>query len=679
MRILPFMLFAVACGPSGDGNKDPDGLVEQDDTGPVSMVFVDQDKDGYLAEDDCDDNDYRVYPGAEEICDGKDNDCNDDTDEGFDLDGDGALDMEQCGDIGTDCDESDPEIPADEIAYDGIDQDCNGSDLSDVDGDGYSGLSGGGNDCDDLDATVHPSAPEVARDGIDQDCNGVDLIDGDDDGFEAVSHGGEDCNDDDDGINPDAIDWTGDGVDSDCDGIDGGLFDAADAPVMIAGNGGENDQAGHDIAVCDLDSDGLLDLVVTAPYAGEYNGAIGVFYGRNADTWTNDMVVEDAGSVVLSEATAWGFGAACADVNGDGMDDLVVGQGEIQFGPFVSDYSVHILYGVGGMMPGVLDELDANASIVIDLGAPGGVGEIQAGTIIVTDISGDGAAEIIVDHDEGGTEFGTASVWVIPGDDYLGVYDMESLVIATLADEQGDTVTALAGNGYTFAVGQGDYRPGMSPEEASPALFDQSGKVAILGLVGGEFDSISEAADMEITGNGTAEFGRSLSYGDFDDDGSADLAVGAPGATGGAGAVYFFSDIDALVDPGGSGLDADETATYTVVGTSGLGVGLALGGDMDGDGVPDAMLAEAGADGVGAVWVISGASLVAGENVLADVTALGIRGQYSSEQIGHTLAAADLDGDGIDDLIVGSSHHPSPALVGLALSGRVSVFLSSRY
>jgi hypothetical protein len=677
MRILPLMLLAVACDPGGDG-KDPDGNVHQDDTGSGSMVFVDEDKDGHLAGDDCDDNDYRVYPGAEEVCDGKDNDCNGETDEGFDLDGDGALDMEQCGDIGTDCDESNPEIPAEEIPYDGIDQDCSGSDLIDVDGDGYPGLAGGGNDCNDEDATVHPSAPEVARDGIDQDCNGVDLIDGDGDGFEAVSHGGDDCDDDDEGIHPGAIDWTGDGVDSDCDGVDGGLFDAANAPVMIAGNGGENDRAGHDIAICDLDSDGLLDLVVTAPYAGDYNGAVGVFYGRNADTWTSDMVLEDAGTIVLSEATAWGFGAACADVNGDGMDDLVVGQGEVQFGPFVSDYTVHIIYGMGGMMPGVLDDQDADASIVIDLGAPGGVGDIQAGKLTVSDLSGDGAAEIIVDHDEGGTEFGSAAVWIIPGNDYWGTYDMETVVIAVLADEQGDTVTALAGNGHTFAIGQGDYRPGMSPGEDSIETFDKSGKVAIVGLVGGEFDSIGEAADLEITADGVAEFGRALGFGDIDNDGSVDLAVGAPAAGGGAGIVYFFSDIDDLADAGGSDVGADATAAYTVIGTSGLGVGLALGGDMTGDGVPDALLAEAGADGVGAVWVISGARLEPGENVLADVAVLGIRGQYSSEQIGHTLAVADLDGDGIDDIIVGSSHHPSPAPVGLALSGRVSVFLSSR-
>jgi bacillopeptidase F len=41
----------------------------------------------------------------------------------------------------------------------------------DIDGDGY----GPTTDCDDNDASVYPGAPEIARDGIDQDCNGYDL------------------------------------------------------------------------------------------------------------------------------------------------------------------------------------------------------------------------------------------------------------------------------------------------------------------------------------------------------------------------------------------------------------------------------------------------------------------------------------------------------------------------
>ena len=61
-------------------------------------------------------------------------------------------------------------VPADEVPYDGIDQDCDGADWTDVDGDGFDGAEAGGADCDDGDDAVHPGADEVC-DGVDNDCD----------------------------------------------------------------------------------------------------------------------------------------------------------------------------------------------------------------------------------------------------------------------------------------------------------------------------------------------------------------------------------------------------------------------------------------------------------------------------------------------------------------------------
>jgi hypothetical protein len=165
----------------------------------------DADHDGYGAcSGDCDDNDPTVHPGAREVCDGKDNDCNGVCDDGFDKDGDGYT---TCGTqilangtcrtgVAPDCNDGDASIhPGAVEVCDGKDNDCNGlcdDGGVDHDGDGFTpcgtlasfpapagGVCGATSpllvDCRDTGgpsaALIHPFAPEIC-DGVDQNCDG---------------------------------------------------------------------------------------------------------------------------------------------------------------------------------------------------------------------------------------------------------------------------------------------------------------------------------------------------------------------------------------------------------------------------------------------------------------------------------------------------------------------------
>ncbi|MCO4771562.1 MAG: right-handed parallel beta-helix repeat-containing protein [Deltaproteobacteria bacterium] len=222
--------FAVAVVvASGEGAGEATAVQTQTDgdTGEAAAPVVilapcDNDSDGVDGTDggsctgpDCDDADPSSYPGAPELCDGLDNDCDavvpsdeidDDLDGGSECEGD-------CDDTNAAVNPGAPEI------CDGLDNDCDGaipSGETDDDGDGASECAGG--DCDDANAAIYPGAPEIC-DGLDSDCNGVipaDETDDDGDSFDECDDG--DCDDTDNTIFPGAVEAC-DGADSDCDGV----------------------------------------------------------------------------------------------------------------------------------------------------------------------------------------------------------------------------------------------------------------------------------------------------------------------------------------------------------------------------------------------------------------------------------------------------------------------------
>ncbi|NBO32644.1 MAG: hypothetical protein EBV05_14015, partial [Cyanobacteria bacterium WB6_1B_304] len=320
---------------------------------------------GYVADStDCNDGNASIRPGAPEICDGLDNDCNGLVDEVLlttwyrDADGDGygtsSLTTQTCtppaGYVAdsTDCDDMRGTIhPGATEVCDSIDNDCDGlidegvlkTWYRDADGDGYGSLAlktlacsapagylADSTDCDDTRASVNPTAAEVC-DGLDNDCDGLvdDGVlstwyrDADGDGFGTTSlttqactapagyvANNSDCDDTQSAVNPAAAEVC-DSIDNDCDGlIDEGVLKiwyrdadgdgygtsslttlACSAPAGYVANSSDCDDTKTTVnptatEICDgldNDCDGLIDDGVLSTW---YRDADGDGYGTTS-------------------------------------------------------------------------------------------------------------------------------------------------------------------------------------------------------------------------------------------------------------------------------------------------------------------------------------------------------------------------------------------------------------
>ena len=260
-------------------------------TDDVAGVIVDADGDGATAGVDCDDSDSSVHPGASELCNGIDDNCDGLVDEtGLDgstfyrdADGDGYGDdmisqvactapdgfVVESGDCDDDQVAVYPGAP-EEDCTDPVDYNCDGSTgYADLDGDGTPAC----NDCDDTDPGVNPYAAEVCNDGVDDNCDGsadepgsvgeqiwFADADGDLHGDPAVQvvsctqpegfvDNSGDCDDTAAEANPSGVEVC-DGIDNDCDGEIDGPDPIGGMTVYVDADGDGSGSAAVSMVVC---------------------------------------------------------------------------------------------------------------------------------------------------------------------------------------------------------------------------------------------------------------------------------------------------------------------------------------------------------------------------------------------------------------------------------------------
>jgi len=378
--------------------------------------------------------------------------------------------------------------------------------------------------------------------------------------------------------------------------------------------------------------------------------------------------------------------SSAGDINGDGIDDLIVGA---LFGDDggSSAGEAYVIYGQSGRSRGPisLSNLSLQEGFVIQ----GAKANDLAGRSISSagDVNGDGIDDLIVGvtgSDVGGSDSGEA--FVIFG--WLGL-SRSRIDLANLSDRDGFAIQgygprwlSMAGSSVSSAgdvngdgiddliVGAPGQDDGYSNAGAAYVVYGRLGSTrSDVFLASAEFSSddgftIRGAAPDDVAGSSVS------SAGDFNGDGIHDLLVGAPQNDGGgsdAGAVYVIfgqsgstrqlidlsdlSSIDGFVIQGGMAADQ-------------AGSSVSAAGDVNGDGLSDLIIGAPYADGrgpnAGKAYVVYGQSGATHESI--DLALLSIsegfvlEGAAAEDRAGFSLAGAgDINSDGIDDLIIGAN------------------------
>ena len=557
-----------------------------------------------------------------------------------------------------------------------------GAELIDADGDGALA----GFDCDDSNPDIYPGAPEYC-DGIDSNCNGIDdddtaedaliwYMDGDSDGFgeELITTlacsqpsgfvaDNTDCDDSDMAINPRAIEICNDNIDSDCDSVldrPSCSFDVMDLSVNIEHSGADLYTTGGLIG--DLDRDGSNEVywlfkefvnntLITAQFcvlnplalSAQTITSSDCDYGFTTDDtdWYN-MGLPKTDSYVLK------------DIDGDGLDDVVMG---------LNTYN-----GNEGGVAIITDPIDSafgtsSAAQIINNPFSATNDSFGAATVFVGDINNDGLGDFGVSapfSTEAGSNAGAAHL-------FYGNTDLSAIEKITITGSTNDRLGRDIANGRDI---NGDGIDDFIVSAQRTSYTDSNGQSQTFAGAGYVFygpltqDMASADADQIIYGAETqTQIGYTINTtDDYDGDGMADILMSshypnANGLTNTGGAIVITDSVSPTIISNEAFLQVYGQNELDRMGRNNISLG-----DLNNDGFDDIAISaketDYGDPDGGSIHIFYGPT----SGVVDPLNANAIITGTTNSQFGINMTSGpDIDGDGIQELLIGGHHNTTTA------------------
>jgi hypothetical protein len=454
----------------------------------------------------------------------------------------------------------------------------------------------------------------------------------------------------------------------DLDGLNGFQINNAAGAVSFAG---------------DVNGDGIGDMIS----GSSFGDTCGVLFGQTSGFTS----VEDIDAVNGSDGFRFagdGYGAFWAvagagDINGDGFDDIVVGDRSVFAGVNVYTGAAYVVFGqASGFDPMIsAEDLDGNNGFRMDAEAYSD----QLGNSVggAGDVNGDGIDDFMIGADRAdphGSSSGATYVVFGNASGFGSELDLATLsgisgfqISGELAgDNAGRSVSAADVNGDGFSdliVGASGADPNGLSSGATYVVFGKASgfgaAVELSGLDGNNGFQLNGESASHLSGRAVS------SAGDINADGFEDVIIGAfggdvanalPGTAyvvfGKAGGFAPTMELSALDGANGFQIDG-KTANDD------CGISVASAGDFNGDGFGDVIVGAPGADpngdrNAGEAYVVFGTD--AGFGAAFDLDSLDgnngfqIDGEGIGGRAGSSVSAADLNGDGFSDIIVATQY-----------------------